>query len=59
MTERNYDLVEDDRWKKKGHEILPKRSEPVVCPKCKGIGTVPGVNGYIDCPHCQGLGEIE
>lgn len=52
---RNIDLVEDDRWKKKGGPIKKKEVEPEVCPDCYGIGTVDKIH---PCPRCGGEGEI-
>jgi len=53
--ERNIDLVEDDRWKRKGGTIMKNRAEPIVCPDCKGMGTIDNIH---PCGTCQGEGEI-
>ncbi len=60
IKEKHLDNMVDDTWKKKGHKILPKKRDPIVCHKCKGQGIVFSPNDvYIECPYCQGLGEIE
>ena len=58
-TTKNQALVDDDRWKKKGHAHLVRRPIPEVCSTCQGIGTVVDINGdTMECPICNGLGEI-
>jgi hypothetical protein len=47
--DRNYDLVEDDRWKRKGVPHLQKKNEPEVC-ECKGQDPT--------CPICEGEGVV-
>jgi DnaJ-class molecular chaperone len=53
------DLVEDDRWKLKGHAHPRTRNEPRICLKCKGAGTITSRH-FIEeiCPICDGEGVL-
>jgi uncharacterized paraquat-inducible protein A len=52
---RNYDLVEDDRWKRKGVVHTGKENKPEVCPECLGLGRT--VEHEV-CPVCDGDGIV-
>ena len=52
---RNYDLVEDDRWKRKGVVHTGKELKPEVCPECLGLGRTIEND---ECPTCGGEGII-
>ena len=53
--DRNKDLVEDERWKKKGGAHKIKQLEPDVCPDCHGLCTVDNIH---PCSTCEGEGEV-
>lgn len=52
-------MLEDTRWKFKGHAHAKAKGEPIICPKCKGQGTVIK-NHLVDeiCPFCEGEGVL-
>jgi DnaJ-class molecular chaperone len=52
---RNYDLVEDDRWKRKGVVHTGKENEPEICSECQGTGL--SLDGDT-CIVCDGDGTI-
>ena len=41
----------------KGHGHPVKRSEPQLCPDCKGMGCL-DYSIHLECETCQGEGEI-
>ncbi len=45
--------------KRCGHEWVPRKEEVIICPKCKGQGTVIK-NHLVDeiCPFCEGEGVL-
>jgi len=45
------ELVEDERWKKKGGPMKTKKEVDIKICECLG--------GDYDCPKCGGLGVIE
>lgn len=52
---RNYKLVEDDAWKKKGGSHRTKLPFPKICPECKGKCYLDAV---YECPRCEGEGIV-
>lgn len=52
---RNLDLVEDDRWKRKGVVFTGKENIPKVCPDCLGVGYD---SDQEECKTCFGEGVI-
>jgi DnaJ-class molecular chaperone len=52
---RNYDLVEDDRWKRKGVVYTGKENLPKICVVCLGTGKDSDGD---ECPICAGEGVI-
>jgi len=54
----NKDLVEDDRWKRKGGAHKLRYSEPSPCPDCKGFGFKANIDHEWVCDACEGTGEI-
>lgn len=56
---RHEEMLEDTRWKFKGHAHAKAKGEPIICPKCKGQGTVIK-NHLVDeiCPFCEGEGVL-
>ena len=57
---RHKELLEDTRWKFKGTVHPRAREEPIICPKCRGEGTVTKENHLVDniCPLCGGEGVL-
>jgi hypothetical protein len=54
LNKRNTALIEDDRWKKKGHYHPRSFSRPKLCPICNGSGYVMGDI----CQTCDGEGIV-
>ena len=52
---RDYNLVEDDRWKRKGVVHTGKENHPKVCPECGGLGRT---IEHEECPVCFGDGVV-
>jgi DnaJ-class molecular chaperone len=52
---RNYDLVEDDRWKRKGVVHTGKENDPEICPECGGLGRI---SEDEECLICFGEGIV-